>query len=107
LLSKDKKVDKRNLHWTNNIILGGISGCFAVSITYPTDLIRRRIQVHALASGKSTVGLWKVIKEIHSKDGFRGFYSGLLASYTKIFPSTALAFTINDALKRHAYTLRP
>lgn len=26
-----------------NLSFGGLSGCMAVSITYPTDLIRRRL----------------------------------------------------------------
>lgn len=29
--------------WVENIGFGGLAGCLAVTVTYPTDLIRRRV----------------------------------------------------------------
>ena len=31
--------------WKYNLVLGGLSGMIAVTLTYPTDLIRRRMQL--------------------------------------------------------------
>lgn len=31
-----------------NLVFGGLAGCMAVSVTYPTDLIRRRLQISVI-----------------------------------------------------------
>jgi hypothetical protein len=36
---------KRKISTTTNLMFGGIAGCMAATVTYPTDLIRRRYQV--------------------------------------------------------------
>jgi hypothetical protein len=39
-------VDKKDPRaWLYNLFLGGASGTIAVTLTYPTDLIRRRMQL--------------------------------------------------------------
>lgn len=35
-----------------NMMYGGLSGCMALTITYPTDVIRRRMQIQILQNGK-------------------------------------------------------
>lgn len=37
--------------------------------------------------------------EIYRSGGMRGFYTGLLTTYMKVMPSTAIAFAINEHLK--------
>jgi len=40
-LSKDGK----SLSVSESLFAGAMAGCLAVSVTYPTDLIRRKIQI--------------------------------------------------------------
>lgn len=40
-----------------------------------------------------------IVRDIVRKEGVTGLYHGLPATYVKLFPSTALAFAINDHLK--------
>lgn len=44
-----------------NLIFGSLAGCCAVSITYPTDLIRRRMQVRVL-NNEESLGIVKTVK---------------------------------------------
>ena len=87
------------------LIVGGLSGCIAVSITYPTDLIRRRQQIQGLYSPTKTTnntakkGLLFIAKDIIKTDGVKGLYRGLGACYLKIFPSMAITFYTYDLLK--------
>lgn len=82
---------------------GGISGLTAISITYPTDLIRRRLQIQDMNKNIPKYnGIIDTIKKINQKEGIRGFYRGLLASYLKVFPAISLQFftieVLNDFL---------
>lgn len=78
--------------------MGATAGYIAVTICYPTDVIRRNYQVSILKD--EPTGYVKVFKKLHARNGFKGFYSGLMPTYWKVLPSVALAFTINDFLKQ-------
>lgn len=85
-----------------NLIFGGLSGLIAVTFTYPTDLIRRRLQLQ----GFDTIvpkynGITDCVKKIYIKDGIRGFYKGLFQCYLKIFPAVAIQFWTMETLKKY------
>lgn len=86
----------------HKLICGGFAGCFAVTITYPSDLIRRRLQLQGFHyyvpkyNGIIDCGI-KIVK----KDGFAGLYKGLLPAYLKLFPTMAIQFWILDYLKKN------
>ena len=83
----------------NKLLAGGFSGITALSITYPSDLIRRRLQ---LQNFDSTVpkynGIIDCFKKIIKTDGIIGLYRGLTVSYIKCFPTLAIQFWSIDLL---------
>jgi hypothetical protein len=85
-----------------NLISGALAGCSAVSVTYPTDLIRRRKQFFGQAVGTEkgfqVPGYREIFMQVFRNEGLRGFYKGLLCTYCKIIPSTAFVFCINGFL---------
>lgn len=90
--------------WPINFLLGAISGAIAVTISYPSDLIRRNLQIqitHEIAAKSSYLG---TISAIYARDGMLGFYSGLRPTYYKVIPSSALAFGINEWVKKSIVT---
>lgn len=97
------KENKTKINSNVNLALGAISGCFAATITYPSDLLRRRLQIKIFENQKAQNAVRPKLKDIAidiwRKDGFRGFFFGLIATYLKVIPSTALAFAINEKLK--------
>jgi len=70
------------------VIGGGMAGTTAVSITYPSDLIRRRLQ---LQNFDPTVpkygGIIDCVRKIVKMEGIVGLYRGLPATYIKLFPT--------------------
>ena len=77
------------------LLAGGVSSTCAVTITYPTDLIRRRLQLQGFdAAVPPYSGIIDCTTKIVRKEGFRGLYRGLPATYIKIFPTTAIQFWV-------------
>ena len=84
----------------SQLLYGGIAGIGAVSITYPTDLIRRRLQLQGFdKSVPNYDGIIDCISKIVKTDGFAGLYRGLFACYIKVFPAMAIQFATLDYLK--------
>jgi solute carrier family 25 phosphate transporter 23/24/25/41 len=76
-----------------NLGLGASAGFVAAATTYPSDLIRRRMQVqgckgtHDLPVYRNT---WHCITETVKTEGVRGMYKGLIPCFLKVVPSMAI-----------------
>jgi solute carrier family 25 phosphate transporter 23/24/25/41 len=81
-----------------NLIYGGIAGCVAVTLTFPTDVLRRIIQAE-ISSELRAPSYLTTIKRVFARDGLSGFFKGLKVTYYKVVPSTAIAFMTNEYLK--------
>lgn len=83
----------KDTYFDSKLLLGGLSGCIAITISYPTDLLRRRLQLQGFDKSVPKYnnvfhGIYKILRT----DGVRGMYKGLTANYIKTFPQTALQF---------------
>ena len=77
----------------NKMLSGGLSAMAAVTFTYPTDLIRRQLQLQGFdPTVPKYNGLIDCTKKIVKTQGIRGLYRGLLPCYITIFPKFALQF---------------
>ena len=86
-----------SLTGVEKMVCGGLAGMCAVSFTYPTDLIRRRLQLQGFDPCVPKYdGIMDCIQKIIKKDGVVGLYRGLGACYLKIFPAAAIQFLIMD-----------
>ena len=81
-----------------NMALGAAAGTFAATLTYPTDLIRKLLQIRTNETPyKTFIG---ASAHILRTDGIRGFYRGLIPCYVKVIPSVGIAFGTNEKLKQ-------
>lgn len=83
---------------------GGIAGLIAQTVTYPLDVVRRRMQVQDLhldsATHMETIrNSWHGLKVISKLGVRRGLYAGLSINYLKVVPSTAIGFAVYDTMK--------
>ena len=70
-----------------------MAGLFSVTITYPTDLVRRRLQLQGFDSTVPKYnGICDSIRKIFKYEGFFGFYRGLSMTYCKTGPAVAIQF---------------
>ena len=83
------------------LMSGGICGCFAVTIMYPSDLIRRRLQIQTFdKSVPQYNGIIDCIRKIVKSEGIPGLYRGLTVNYLKTFPTFAIQFYVLDEMKK-------
>jgi len=89
------------------LLCGGFTGLSSVTLTYPTDLVRRRLQIQGFdPSVPKYDGIIDCVRKIVKKEGYRGLYRGLNATYIKLFPSVAIQFWCLDTLKSHHLKLK-
>lgn len=93
-----KKIPKRKMIYLN-LFNGAMAGTIAVTATYPTDLVRRLLQLNG-TPGHSYTGLADCVQQLYKNEGVPGFYKGLWATYLKVAPMTAILFLCNEGLKR-------
>ena len=83
----------KDTYFDSKLIGGGLAGLFSVTITYPTDLVRRRLQLQGFDSSVPKYnGILDSIRKIFKYEGFFGFYRGLSMTYIKTGPAVAIQF---------------
>lgn len=90
----EKKFDK---YFDNvaisKLLAGGFSGVSSLTITYPTDLLRRRFQMEGFNKDTPKYnGILDGFKTIIKNEGISGLYRGLSVAYIRIFPCLAIQF---------------
>ena len=80
------------------LISGGLSAMLAVTITYPSDLIRRRLQLQGFDNTvpKYNRAIDCVKKIIKNEGGFISLYRGLFPNYVKSFVQWSIHFYLID-----------
>ena len=102
--SKTSKVDPIEIRLTTfeKFSCSYVAACFAQSVTYPLDTVRRRMQTHGFVDTKSTSsynGIYSTAKYIVKKESWRGLFKGLSVNWMRSPIATGLSLTAYDALK--------
>jgi len=71
------------------------------TMVYPLNLVRTRLQ----ASGSSGhperySGIADVVRKTHARDGWRGFYRGLVPTLAKVIPAVSISYMVYEQSKR-------
>lgn len=85
-----------------NLYLGGIAGAVAATLTYPADLIRKKLQMKAFDIVKEAPynNMMECVRYTYSKEGYAGFFRGMAPNILKVVPTIAIAFSCNEQLKK-------
>lgn len=93
----DKDTD---LPVTWRLAFGGVAGATAQLVTYPFDVVRRRMQMKGTMEHRFPYdSTWHAIVTIVRTEGAHGLYKGLLPNLLKVAPSVAIAFVTYEAVK--------
>ncbi|RKP23852.1 mitochondrial carrier domain-containing protein [Syncephalis pseudoplumigaleata] len=97
--AKAKRDGRAPLRVWAELLCGGLSGATAQTVSYPLEVIRRRLQVFGVQHPGSRPSALSVARDIWATRGLRGFFVGLSIGYIKVMPMAAVAFTVYDHMK--------
>ncbi|KIM61595.1 hypothetical protein SCLCIDRAFT_16095 [Scleroderma citrinum Foug A] len=87
------------------LLCGALSGAISQTLTYPLDVLRRKMQVIGMKSaerlGDKRNGAVDALTSIIRTEGFRGLYRGLWPNLLKVAPSIATSFFTYELVKEH------
>lgn len=84
------ELDNVKLSNTEYTLLSGAAKLFAITLTYPYQVIRSRVQNHATAHLYPTT--WSCIVRTMREEGPRAFYRGFVTNAVRILPGTCVTF---------------
>ena len=94
-------------HPIGKMCAGATAGAAAAFATYPTDTVRRMLQVQAAEGMVRYDGLLQCIAFNYRQGGVRRFYYGLTAKMVRVIPDAAILFVsfefIRDFMNRNSY----
>ena len=82
-----------------NLLIGALAGTIALTFTYPTDLLRRKMQLSGTPGHTQYNNMFEAAYKIFNNDGIPGLYKGYYAALLKVVPSVAILFWCNELLK--------
>lgn len=78
---------------------GAFAGFVSQTVSYPLEVIRRRMQVGGVVGDGHRIGMAEIAKSIWQQKGFKGFYVGLGIGYAKVVPMTSVSFYAYETAK--------
>lgn len=95
---RDSKTD--SLSTVGKLICGSFAGLAAQTLTYPGDVVRRRMQANGLdGKPREYTTSWNCAQRIAQREGLRGFFSGLSANIVRCVPGAAIQFWAYETAK--------
>ena len=82
-----------------NLCMGGAAGTISVTLTYPTDLVRRRMQLSGIEGHPQYSSMMNCFARIIQEEGPLALYKGYVACLLKVVPAMAVMFWCNELLK--------
>ncbi|WFD43900.1 mitochondrial FAD carrier protein flx1 [Malassezia psittaci] len=99
-----RDLDQVKLSNTEYTILSGAAKLFAITLTYPYQVVRARVQTQATANRYPNA--WVCMQRTFREEGLRGFYRGFATNAIRILPGTCVTFVayenVSWALRRAA-----
>lgn len=94
-----------SVHGLVTLLNGALAGTLAQTISYPLDLVRRRLQVQGFSSDisfgdKHYRGVTDAFKTIYKEEGVIGFYRGLVPNFIKVVPAISVSFYVYETMKQ-------
>ncbi|KAI0364490.1 mitochondrial carrier [Pilatotrama ljubarskyi] len=77
-----------------DLSFGAVSGALAQTVSYPFEVVRRRMQVGGITRPDRWLRWDETVRGIWSARGWRGFYVGLTIGYLKVVPMTAVSYAV-------------
>lgn len=85
-------------YWAE-LTTGAFAGFASQTVSYPLEVIRRRMQVGGVVGDGHRLTMAEVAGNIYRSGGWRGFYIGLGIGYAKVVPMVSVSFYAYERAK--------
>ena len=85
-------------YWAE-LATGGFAGFVSQTVSYPLEVIRRRMQVGGVVGDGHRLRMGETARIIWAERGWRGFFVGLGIGYVKVVPMVATSFFAYERAK--------
>ena len=103
------RIDSDNMPYLSQFattFFGGLTGVLAKTVTYPLDVIKKRLQVQGFAEGRVQLGRTPhytgfadcLVKVLRHEGFFRGLFKGWVPAIVKAYPAGAIQFVLLEHL---------
>lgn len=83
------------------LICGGMAGAIAQTLTYPFDVIRRRMQVtYSPDCTFKYKGSFDALRQIVKNDGLKALFKGMIPNYLKVVPAISISFVTFEIVRK-------
>jgi solute carrier family 25 (mitochondrial carrier protein), member 16 len=89
----------RQLKYWAELAAGGFAGFVSQTVSYPLEVIRRRMQVGGVVGDGHRLRMAEVAGRIWAEKGLSGFFVGLGIGYMKVVPMVATSFLVYERAK--------
>lgn len=96
------KNERGEIGTITKLACGGLAGAIGQTVSYPWDVVRRRMQTVGFAPGVPDLnynGSWRAMKTIVRTEGFTALYRGLTINFWKVTPAVSISFTVYEHMK--------
>ena len=81
------------------LVAGGFAGFVSQTLSYPLEVVRRRMQVGGVVGDGRRQGIMQTARGIWLERGWKGFFVGLGIGYVKVVPMVATSFYVYERSK--------
>eukprot|EP00056_Hartaetosiga_gracilis_P000077 m.35745 g.35745 ORF g.35745 m.35745 type:complete len:304 (-) comp10042_c0_seq1:196-1107(-) len=94
--------DAYHLGTIPNLVCGGMAGAISQTVSYPLDVVRRRMQLdsHSHNTTPRYRGIIHALRCIFAENGMRSVFRGLSINYIREIPQAGVAYTVYELFKR-------
>jgi len=82
-----------------NLPIGSLASLFAVTVTYPCDVIKRKYHLSGELGNIKYNSYSQLLKSMFKESGIKAFYTGIIPCYLKMIPSSAIFFFTVELFK--------
>lgn len=79
---------------------GALSKLAASVVTYPSQVVRSRLQQRMESRALQYTGVVDVLRKTVAREGIRGLYKGLVPNVMRVMPQSALTFLMYETIMR-------
>lgn len=98
--SLDDPEDKHHISVVDTLVCGGVAGIASSLVTFPVDVVRRRLQISGIHAHDIPPTPYGIASELFQSQGVRGFYRGLTPELMKVVPMVGITFGMFEKLKK-------